>query len=77
MYIMLKIKFEHLSDIHNDTEFAKKLLLEENLSVLPGICFNMGGYVRLVTCPPSEVFVDSLQRLKLFCTRHNKSNSRA
>ena len=71
MYIMLKIRINLLFDIGDDKEFAEKLLLEENLSVLPGSCFNMGGYIRLVTCPPSEIFQDGLERLKLFCCRHN------
>ena len=44
MYIMLKINFDLLFDISDDAEFAQKLLMEENLSVLPGLCFRMGGY---------------------------------
>jgi tyrosine aminotransferase len=74
MYIMLKINIPSLFDINDDKEFAEKLLTEENLSVLPGACFNMGGYIRLVTCPPEEIFADALERLKLFCSRHNVVN---
>ena len=74
MYIMLKINFDMLFDIVNDSEFAQKLLMEENLSVLPGLCFRMGGYVRLVTCPPGEVIEDALGRLRYFCSKHNRFN---
>ena len=74
MYLMLKIKFEMFFDIFDDTEFARKLLLEENLSVLPGVCFSMSGYIRLVTCSPVIIFSDALDRLKLFCFRHNRDN---
>ena len=74
MYIMLKINFELLFDISDDAEFAQKLLMEENLSVLPGLCFRMGGYIRLVTCPPGEVIEDALERLKHFCSKHNRVN---
>lgn len=74
MYIMLKIEFDLLFDISDDSQFAQKLLLEENLSVLPGLCFSMGGYIRLVTCPPSDVIVDALERLRCFCSRHNCTN---
>lgn len=36
MYAMLQIRLESFRDILNDKEFTEKLLLEENLSVLPG-----------------------------------------
>ena len=74
MYIMLQIDISKLFDIKDDKEFAEKLLTEENLSVLPGACFNMGGYIRLVTCPPEEIFTEAVKRLKLFCSRHNIVN---
>lgn len=74
MYIMLQIDISKLFDIKDDKEFAEKLLTEENLSVLPGACFNMGGYIRLVTCPPEEIFTEAVERLKLFCSRHNIVN---
>ena len=74
MYIMLQIDISKLFDIKDDKEFAEKLLTEENLSVLPGACFNMGGYIRLVTCPPEEIFTEAVERLKVFCSRHNIVN---
>jgi len=40
--------------------------------VLPGQCFGMPNYFRLVTCPPSELLLEAWERLGLFCAKYRK-----
>jgi tyrosine aminotransferase len=72
MYVMIKIDLERLTGITDDADFAKKLLEEENLFILPGQCFNMKDFFRLVICPPPEVLKDAFSRFEVFCARHRR-----
>lgn len=72
MYVMIRVNIEALEDIHDDAEFARKLLEEENLFILPGQCFNMANFVRLVICPPEETIREAFERFSIFCERHRK-----
>lgn len=75
MYAMIGIKMDEMSDIIDDTDFAQKLLQEENLVLLPGQCFGMKGFIRIVTCPPNEIIREAFNRIKLFIARHKKTES--
>ena len=72
MYAMLGINMALFDPkiIPDDAVFAQLLLQEENLFVLPGKCFNLDNFVRLVTCCPAEMLEDACERLKAFCARH-------
>ena len=41
--------------------------------ILPGLCFGMSGFIRIVTCPPNEVIIDAFNRLKSFISKHRKT----
>jgi len=71
MYVMIGVDVDSLDEgIKDDTDFAKQLLTEENLFVLPGQCFGMKNYIRLVTCPPAEVLTEAFSRIAHFCNKH-------
>jgi tyrosine aminotransferase len=71
MYGMVQVHLEKLSeDISSDIIFANMLLCEENVFVLPGQCFGMVGFIRIVICMPKEILVEAFQRIALFCERH-------
>lgn len=76
MYIMIKVHFEALREsvFSSDTDFAEKLLQSENLVVLPGQCFGMVGYIRLVICPPRDILQAALTRLIDFCHTHRRES---
>lgn len=57
---------------NKDVLFANCLLQEQNLFILPGKCFDMPNFIRLVICPPPDVLRDALSRLKFFCEEHKK-----
>eukprot|EP01040_Poterioochromonas_malhamensis_P009236 gene9235-10025_t len=77
MYVMIKVDIAALEGIIDDADFARKLLEEENLFILPGQCFNMANFVRLVICPPEETIREAFERFSLFCDRHRKKVSQA
>lgn len=73
MYTMIGINMDLLdNELKNDTDFARLLLTEQNLSVLPGICFGMKDYVRFVICPGENILRDAFERLYQFCINHLK-----
>jgi len=73
MYMMIKIDFDALdSSLVDDTIFAQRLLAEENLIVLPGQCFSMKSFIRLVIAPPEDFVKEALQRIRLFCARYRR-----
>lgn len=66
MYVMLRVDIDSLAGIKDDAEFAKQLLVEQNLVVLPGQCFGMRGFVRLITCPTEATMREAFARIKIF-----------
>ncbi|KAL9650120.1 hypothetical protein ABK040_011290 [Willaertia magna] len=71
MYCMIGINMERFG-FKDDIEFCKELMKEESLIVLPGQCFRMKNYFRIVTCVPLEVLKEAFDRLNDFCERHYK-----
>ncbi len=69
MYAMVRIQLDNLTGITSDTDFAKQLLQEENLIVLPGSCFGVTGFIRIITCPTQENIKEALNRMQSFCDR--------
>lgn len=74
MYAMVGVNAEIMDDaVKDDTDFARLLLQEENVSLLPGQCFGMKNFFRLVLSGTEEILCDALQRIEFFCTRHLKA----
>jgi tyrosine aminotransferase len=57
-----------------DTDFVQALLQEEYIFVLPGKCFGIDNFFRVVTCPAREALVEAFDRLQQFCQRHYRGN---
>lgn len=67
MYAMISVDVEKLTGIRDDADFAKQLLNEQNLVLLPGKCFGMDNYVRIITCPRSgDTITEAFERMKEF-----------
>lgn len=73
MYMMVGIKPENFKDLPDDISFAKALLTEENLSILPGTIFTFPNYLRIVICAPNDKLTDACNRIEAFCLRHAKA----
>jgi len=72
MYMMVGVKPEHFDNISDDIEFAKLLVTEENLSILPGTIFTCPNFLRIVICAPVHKLNEACDRIEAFCKRHAK-----
>ena len=72
MYMMLGIKPDNFKDLPNDIAFAKALLTEQNLSILPGTIFSCPNFLRIVICAPEDKLSDACNRIESFCLHHAK-----
>ncbi len=73
MYIMVGLdllKFNAEANIKDDVDFAQKLLLEENVFVLPGKCFGIKNFFRIVFTAPESTLREAYGRIADFCSRH-------
>jgi len=73
LYMLLKLDSAAFGDLDDDVAFCAALLQEENLVLLPGQCFGLPGYVRLVLTPPQPMLAEGLRRLQAFCARHARA----
>ncbi|RLN99902.1 hypothetical protein DYB28_000908 [Aphanomyces astaci] len=72
MYVMCGIDRTLLADIADDLDFTQKLLLEEGVFVLPGQCFNIPNFFRVVFSAPQDKLAEAYERIRVFCQRHSK-----
>lgn len=69
MYVMVGVDTERLGDISDDMDFCQKLLDEEAVFVLPGQCFGMKNFFRIVFCAPPDVLGEACDKISAFCGR--------
>lgn len=73
MYTMIGLNIEMFDEtVNDDADFARRILIEENLSLLPGQAFTMKNYVRLVISCPPHVVEEVFGRIQSFCLAHIK-----
>ncbi len=70
MYVMVGIDIGSFDSISNDLEFAQALLDEESVFVIPGSCFKMPNFFRVVFSAPHEKLTEAYNRIHAFCSRH-------
>ena len=73
---MVRISVNALVGIKDDTDFAQQLLQEENLVVLPGACFGIKNFVRILTCPSKDVVSESIDRMNNFCAKRRRGEKK-
>ncbi|KDO28113.1 tyrosine aminotransferase [Saprolegnia parasitica CBS 223.65] len=71
MYVMVGIDTAILKDIADDFDFTQKLLSEESVLVLPGQCFGIDNYFRVVFSAPQAKLGEAYERIARFCARHS------
>ena len=72
--MLLKISvdtFRNDDGTYDDVRFAKQLLAEESVLVLPGECFHAPGYLRLVITAPHAEQQRAWDRIESFCERYS------
>ena len=73
MYVMIGIdptRFD--SNIKDDVTFSNLLLKEEAVFVLPGQCFGINDFFRVVFAAPLPLLKQAYNRISRFCERHHK-----
>lgn len=77
MYGMIEIKVDEFEDIKSDVEFANKLLNEKAVFLLPGQCFGIPNFVRIVFAAPVRKLRTAYTRIGEFCRAHLKKEEGA
>lgn len=75
MYVLVKLSldaFKTDDEQFDDVQFAKSLLAEESVLLLPGSCFRAPGYLRLVVTVPEDELQRAWDRIEAFCERHSR-----
>ncbi len=72
MYVMVGVDVAKLEGITSDVDFSQLLLTEENVMVLPGQCFGIPNFFRVVFTAPKEKLKEAYERIGLFCNRRYK-----
>lgn len=68
--MLVRIDLDTFPAFTDDIDFCAALYREEAVFVLPGQCFEAGGYFRVVLASPAEVMQEVGARLQEFCARH-------
>lgn len=71
MYVMVEVDADAMG-FKDDVEFTEKLYEEEAVFVLPGQCFQLPNFVRIVFAAPKDILADAFGRIAQFCARHIK-----
>eukprot|EP00758_Cryptobia_borreli_P010999 Tbor_TRINITY_DN5620_c0_g1::TRINITY_DN5620_c0_g1_i4::g.9093::m.9093/K00815/TAT; tyrosine aminotransferase len=70
MYLMVKIDIGRFKGIENGVDFAKLLMMEQNVQVLPGEIFHCPNFFRIVYTKPEALIREAIMRIQEFCTVH-------
>merc|ERR1712045_177964 len=71
MYMMVRIDisgFYHTFD--NDLEIVEALVTEQSVFCLPGKCFNVPNFFRIVLTVPKEMLIEACNRMMEFCKKY-------
>ncbi len=70
MYCMVGIDLSLFPSFPSEVEFSQALLHEQQVFVLPGSCFTMPSYFRVVLCAPVATLKDAAKRICVFAAKH-------
>lgn len=75
MYMMVGIDIDSFPKYPDELEFVQDLVREQSVFCLPGKCFNIENYMRIVLTVPKEMIIEACNRIKEFCDAHYKNLS--
>lgn len=73
MYMMVGIERELFPDFNNDLEIVQAMIQEQSVFCLPGKCFNIQDFVRIVLTVPERLMEEACDRIEEFCRMHVRS----
>lgn len=66
LYVLVEIESEKLQ-VKDDVDFSTKLLEEQAVFVLPGQCFQIPNFFRIVITAPQPLILEACDRIQKFC----------
>ncbi|KAL7630058.1 UNVERIFIED_CONTAM: hypothetical protein RMT77_019814 [Armadillidium vulgare] len=72
MYMMVGIDMACFPEFETDLQMVEAMICEESVFCLPGKCFNVTNFFRVVLTVPSEQMKVACERIEEFCNRHYK-----
>ncbi len=67
----VKIEIDWFDETIQDcVSFTQNLVMQQSVSVLPGISFRAPNYFRIVLCPPIDILWIAINRIREFCMNH-------
>ncbi|KAJ4770234.1 Tyrosine aminotransferase [Rhynchospora pubera] len=76
MFVMVKLELSLLDGIIDDVDFCMKLSKEESVILCPGSALEMKNWLRITFAVEPSALELGLERLKVFCKRHEKKQSK-
>lgn len=70
MYLMVGIDIEHFPEFDDEMDFLQQLVREQSVFCLPGKCFQIRNYFRIVITVPADKIKEACERIAEFCDKH-------
>eukprot|EP00392_Amoebophrya_sp_AT5.2_P012390 g12493.t1 len=67
MYVLVELPRAKGGAAADDVAFCRELLAKQSVFALPGQCFGIEGFFRIVTSPPKEKLEEACKRIVNFC----------
>ena len=71
MYMMVRVEQTGFcQSFDNDLDIVEALVTEQSVFCLPGKCFNIPNFFRIVLTVPQEMLIEACNRMMEFCKKY-------
>lgn len=74
--MMIRIDIDNFPEYTSEIPFVQDLVKEQSVFCLPGQCFDISNYFRIVLTVPEEMIREACYRMAEFCEKHYKIDNR-